>query len=270
MSDRPGFRFIVIALANLALFPSIALAQSDGAPVPPAVATQDDSGRVSLRAVRLDRPLEIDGQLDEPIYSARPPIDHFVQQVPKEGAPASEKTEAWIFFDDDELLFLRTVPRQSARAHCRQRAPSRQLQHLQRWRQHHARSRYVLRSAERRALPDQPARRPPRTGDCRRRLHRKLEHRLAGAFRGIEDGWSTEMVDPVQVAALPRERTADLGHQLPTRDPLEERVLRRHADAGVVRPVGSCADAGRRRRCTASRRPRGRATSSSSPTSCRP
>ena len=105
MSDRPGFRFIVIALASLALFPSIALAQSDGAPVPPAVASQDESGRVSLRAVRLERPLEIDGQLDEPIYGATAPIDHFVQQVPREGAPASEKTEAWIFFDDENFYF---------------------------------------------------------------------------------------------------------------------------------------------------------------------
>jgi hypothetical protein len=33
------------------------------------------------------------------------PIGDFVQQVPKEGAPASEPTEAWIFFDDENLYF---------------------------------------------------------------------------------------------------------------------------------------------------------------------
>ena len=28
-----------------------------------------------------------------------------MQQVPNEGAPATEQTEAWIFFDDDNLYF---------------------------------------------------------------------------------------------------------------------------------------------------------------------
>jgi hypothetical protein len=82
-------------------------AASDGppAPVPPAVATRDASGRVTLRAVRLDRPLELDGRLDEPIYQSTLPIEDFVQQVPTEGAPASELTQAWIFFDDQNLYF---------------------------------------------------------------------------------------------------------------------------------------------------------------------
>ena len=75
------------------------------APVPPAVAARDANGRVTLRAVRLDRPLEIDGVIDEPIYQSTAPIDGFVQQVPDEGAPASERTEAWILFDDENMYF---------------------------------------------------------------------------------------------------------------------------------------------------------------------
>ncbi len=75
------------------------------APVPPAVVARDALGKVTLRAVRLDRPLEIDGTLDEPIYQSTLPIEDFVQQVPTEGAPASEKTQAWVFFDDDNLYF---------------------------------------------------------------------------------------------------------------------------------------------------------------------
>jgi hypothetical protein len=90
---------------TLCLFPSSASAQSDGGPVPPAVVAQDESGRIALRAVRLERPLEIDGHLDEPVYAATPAIDRFVQQVPQEGAPATENTQAWIFFDDENFYF---------------------------------------------------------------------------------------------------------------------------------------------------------------------
>ena len=32
-----------------------------------------------------------------------PPITDFIQQEPNEGAPTTEKTEAWIFFDDSNL-----------------------------------------------------------------------------------------------------------------------------------------------------------------------
>jgi hypothetical protein len=86
--------------------PSAAVA-FDGAPppVPPAVVTRDERGRVTVRAVRLERPLEIDGRLDEPIYRSTMPIEGFVQQVPTEGAPTTEKSQAWILFDDDNLYF---------------------------------------------------------------------------------------------------------------------------------------------------------------------
>src|SRR5262245_44333505 len=79
----------------------------DGAPPPvaPAVAARDDRGRVTLRATRLERPLQIDGRIDDEVYLATEAIDGFEQQVPHEGAPATEKTEAWIFFDDDNLYF---------------------------------------------------------------------------------------------------------------------------------------------------------------------
>ena len=32
-----------------------------------------------------------------------PPIDHFVQQEPNEGAAATEKTLAWLFYDDNNF-----------------------------------------------------------------------------------------------------------------------------------------------------------------------
>ncbi len=72
-------------------------------PRPPAVITRDAQGRASVRAVRLAAGVRLDGRLDEPVYGAVPAVTDFVQQMPVEGAPASEKTEAWILFDDTHV-----------------------------------------------------------------------------------------------------------------------------------------------------------------------
>jgi hypothetical protein len=63
--------------------------------------TANDS--VTVRAVRLDTPLRLDGRLDEGIYAQIEPITDFIQQEPREGTPATEKTDAWILFDDEQL-----------------------------------------------------------------------------------------------------------------------------------------------------------------------
>jgi len=61
---------------------------------------RDASGRVTVRAIRLTEPLTLDGVLDEGLYRGVQAITGFIQQLPNEGAPATERTEAWIFFDD--------------------------------------------------------------------------------------------------------------------------------------------------------------------------
>ena len=73
------------------------------APVAPATITRDAEGGATVRAVRLDAPLQLDGMLDEPIYAAVEPFGDFIQQSPDEGAPATEPTDAWIFFDDESI-----------------------------------------------------------------------------------------------------------------------------------------------------------------------
>ena len=73
------------------------------APVPPATITRDANGRATVRAVRLDVPLRLDGVLDEPIYGRVEPFGDFIQQAPDEGAPATEPTETWILFDDQSI-----------------------------------------------------------------------------------------------------------------------------------------------------------------------
>jgi hypothetical protein len=72
-------------------------------PVPPAVIARDEAGRVTLRATRIAEPIVLDGKLDDSVYTRVPAVSDFVQQEPQEGEPATEKTEAWVFFDDENI-----------------------------------------------------------------------------------------------------------------------------------------------------------------------
>ena len=72
-------------------------------PVPPAVISRDVDGHATIRAVALTAPLRLDGRLDEAVYSNVPPISDFIQQEPTEGQPATQKTDLWLFFDNDNV-----------------------------------------------------------------------------------------------------------------------------------------------------------------------
>ena len=72
-------------------------------PIAPDVISRGDNGRIVVRAVRVSEPLRIDGKLDEQVYSTIPPITDFIQTLPAEGKVSTEKTEAWVMFDDDYI-----------------------------------------------------------------------------------------------------------------------------------------------------------------------
>ena len=74
-------------------------------PVAPDVVARDAAGRLTIRAVRLRAPIAFDGRLDDEIYATVPPLSDFVQQEPQEGAPATERTDVWVFFDDERVYF---------------------------------------------------------------------------------------------------------------------------------------------------------------------
>jgi hypothetical protein len=48
-------------------------------------------------------PIQIDGLLEEAVYASTPSISDFIQNDPHEGAPATQKTELWIFFDQNNV-----------------------------------------------------------------------------------------------------------------------------------------------------------------------
>ena len=79
------------------------LIDGPAAPVAPEVMTRDEEGRTTVRAIRLAEGIRLDGVLDEPVYETVPAITGFIQQVPDIGAPATERTEAWILFDDTNV-----------------------------------------------------------------------------------------------------------------------------------------------------------------------
>ncbi|HUR32652.1 MAG TPA: DUF5916 domain-containing protein [Vicinamibacterales bacterium] len=89
--------------ALLAQGPPAPVSGEAAAPVPPAVASRDEAGDVTIRAVRVSSPIRVDGRLDEPDYETTLAITDFVQQEPNEGQPATERTESWVFFDDDNI-----------------------------------------------------------------------------------------------------------------------------------------------------------------------
>lgn len=91
--------FVAIPAAGVAQEPA-ALILGPPPPVAPAVITRDAAGGATVRAVRVLESPRIDGRLDEAIYRSTEAISGFLQQEPVEGAPATERTELWVLYDD--------------------------------------------------------------------------------------------------------------------------------------------------------------------------
>lgn len=79
--------------------------RTDGpaAPAEPEVVVRDAEGHVTIRATRLPGPLSLDGRLGEAFYGDVAAVGDFIQMEPFAGRPATEKTDVWVFFDDENL-----------------------------------------------------------------------------------------------------------------------------------------------------------------------
>src|SRR5260221_5528819 len=73
-----------------------------------------EAQRINYETARLDRhltatrasgPIAIDGVLDEEAWRGTPVASHFIQNDPREGAPATFDTEVRVLYDDQALYF---------------------------------------------------------------------------------------------------------------------------------------------------------------------
>ena len=80
----------------------------DGPPPPlaPDVMSRDAQGRATIRAIKLNQEIVVDGALDEAVYTTVPSFGGFIQMEPTAGAPATERTEMWVLFDDTNLYIV--------------------------------------------------------------------------------------------------------------------------------------------------------------------
>jgi len=94
-----ALRLGVVVLAGLGAVSPRLEAQSQAGEPSSSPASAVARERRVVRAVRLSAPLTIDGALDEPLYAGTTPVSAFVQALPLEGGEPSQRTEAWVAFD---------------------------------------------------------------------------------------------------------------------------------------------------------------------------
>jgi hypothetical protein len=109
--------FVAALYSGQALAADLPVIDDPPAPLAPAMVSRDEKGRATLRAVRVATPPRIDGRLDDEIYATIPAVGGFIQQLPREGLAATEPTEVWVMFDDDNVyIAARCIDSQPDRA----------------------------------------------------------------------------------------------------------------------------------------------------------
>ena len=67
--------------------------------IAPTIASAQSAERPKSHAVPVTNAPVVDGALDEDDWMSAPPLTGFVQRVPSDGQPASERTEVRILYD---------------------------------------------------------------------------------------------------------------------------------------------------------------------------
>ena len=110
---KPAFHFAVAVYFLLALGlgapsaaqePRVGPTARDGltrvdSPTP----ASGELGEITLRAFRLEGPLDVDGVLDDAVYGRIEPASGFLQQDPDHGQSATEDTHVWVLYDDTHV-----------------------------------------------------------------------------------------------------------------------------------------------------------------------
>ena len=229
--------------------------------------TRDATGKATVHAVRISGDFALDGALTEAVYATVAPLSDFIQQEPNEGEPATEKTEAWIFFDDANIYIGADV-RVGADQARGERDAARLVQHVQQ-RPPGGRLRHLQRPSQRLRLLGQPPGRNVRLVDHQRAAEFQLERLLAVESAGLRRRMDGRDPCSLPIDSLPGRRRC-LGRQPAPHGALEERSLvpdRRCRGRGAAAVSTSSRTP---RRSSASSRPASRSTSTSSRTRSAP
>ena len=95
--------FLVSCFAADGFSQSVPLIDGPPAPIAPEVIARDGNGKVTVRAIKLDAPLVLDGKLDEAVYTRERSFGGFLQVAPKYGAQETERTEVWVMYDNENI-----------------------------------------------------------------------------------------------------------------------------------------------------------------------
>lgn len=93
---------IRVSLGALAVLSLPLAAQQTAAPASNP-STRSHAAAPTVRAAPLTGRIDIDGTLDDPAWAAAAPVSQFTQRDPKEGMPATEKTEVRVLISDDAI-----------------------------------------------------------------------------------------------------------------------------------------------------------------------
>lgn len=108
-TTRGAYRAAAVAIVAMTPLPASPLAGQipEGRPRPAAPPIQQSDYQHDLApratALRTAQSIGIDGRLDEPAWSQATPITDFIQELPLEGQPGTQRTEVRILYDDDAV-----------------------------------------------------------------------------------------------------------------------------------------------------------------------
>jgi hypothetical protein len=75
--------------------------------VAPDVIARDAGGRVTVRAIKLAKPLTVDGRLDDEVYQLEQPFGGLLQVVPIYGAQSTERSDVWVIYAENMYVACR-------------------------------------------------------------------------------------------------------------------------------------------------------------------
>ena len=81
----------------------------EGAAAPASAATRSPDGRLLVVAIEATTPVIVDGALDEEVWQRAEPVGSFVQSEPRDGQPATERSEVRLAYDHDHLYIAATL-----------------------------------------------------------------------------------------------------------------------------------------------------------------